>query len=283
MAISSGSLLFASLLRVSRRIIKKEEFLIPVIENLPKEKSLPLTSEEYKDELRFAVQEFIEASGRLKSDRFLMATEYSPITRRQMKQGWRYLRRLVREGTETELDLEETVRQIGYQGFLLKPVLIPPRINRTKLILLADNDGSMNPFQKLSSQLTETAQLAGRLGKTDIYYFHNCPDQYIYYDNLHLEGVSIDEFLKQSASRKAVALIFSDAGAARGGENLERIKLTRKFLDKLKQGVRYIVWLNPMPRKRWTGTTAAEIAQLVPMFEVSRQGFLGAINTLRGR
>ena len=280
---SSGTLLFVLLLRVIHTRIKKEEFLIPVIENLPKEKSQPLTFEEDKDELQFALKQFIEASGRLKSDRFLRAKEYSPITRRQMKQGWRYLRRLVREGPETELDLEETVKQIGHQGFLLKPVLIPPRINRTKLILLADKDGSMRPFHKLSSHLAETARLAGRLGKADIYYFHNCPDQYIYHDPLFLEGESIDEFLKQSSSRQTVVLIFSDAGAARGGDNRERYELTRQFLDKLRQRVRYMVWLNPMPCTRWSGTTAAEIAQLVPMFEVSRQGFLGAINVLRGR
>ncbi|MEH1892074.1 MAG: hypothetical protein V7K92_22360, partial [Nostoc sp.] len=44
-----------------------------------------------------------------------------------------------------------------------------------------------------------------------------------------------------------------------------------------------IAWLNPMATERWFGTTAGEIARLMPMFEVSRQGFDGAIDVLRGR
>ena len=78
-------------------------------------------------------------------------------------------------------------------------------------------------------------------------------------------------------------LIFSDAGAARGGYSEERYELTKKFLAQIKQRVRYIAWLNPMPRKRWANTTAADITRLVPMFEVSRRGLQDAIGVLRGR
>ena len=77
--------------------------------------------------------------------------------------------------------------------------------------------------------------------------------------------------------------IFSDAGAARGGYSEERYELTKEFLAQLKQRLRYIAWLNPMPRSRWLGTTAGEIARLVPMFEVSRLGLQDAIGVLRGR
>ncbi|MEW6496164.1 MAG: hypothetical protein AB1589_27140, partial [Cyanobacteriota bacterium] len=54
---------------------------------------------------------------------FLLTSDYFPVTRRQMKQSWRYLRRPVREGIPTELDIEATVHQIGQQGVLLEPVL----------------------------------------------------------------------------------------------------------------------------------------------------------------
>ncbi|NWF61469.1 MAG: hypothetical protein HXY43_20010 [Fischerella sp.] len=78
-------------------------------------------------------------------------------------------------------------------------------------------------------------------------------------------------------------LIFSDAGAARGGLSLERLELTEKFLNQLKQKARYIAWLNPMAKERWFGTTAGEIAPLVPMFDFSHQGLDGVIDVLRGR
>ena len=75
----------------------------------------------------------------------------------------------------------------------------------------------------------------------------------------------------------------SDAGAARSNYNPERIECTQRFIEQLRQSVRYYAWLNPMPNDSWQGTTAGEIARFVPMFEMSPQGFNAAINTLRGR
>jgi uncharacterized protein len=61
-------------------------------------------------------------------------TDYLPVTQRQMQQSWRYLRRFVREGTPTELDVEATVRQMAQSGMLLDPVLVPPRRSQTELL-----------------------------------------------------------------------------------------------------------------------------------------------------
>ncbi|NEQ87468.1 MAG: hypothetical protein F6K26_47890 [Moorea sp. SIO2I5] len=217
------------------------------------------------------------------SDRIVITTGYSPVTRRQMKQSWRYLRGLVREGAKTELDIEATVNQIGRQGLLLEPVFISPRVNRTELLLLIDQGGSMIPFHRLSDRLTETALQTGRWGKTTIYYFHNCPVDYLYHDRDQLEAESISRILSQLAVQWTVVLMFSDGGAARGGLNPQRIELTKAFLGQLKQQVRAMAWLNPMPCNRWTGTTAGEIRPLVPMFEFSREGLQNAINVLRVR
>ena len=213
---------------------------------------------------------------------FLLSSDYFPVTRRQMKQSWRYLRRPIREGIPTELDIEATVHQIGQEGVFLEPVLVPRRINRTELLLLIDQDGSMVPFHALSHRLAETAVRGGRLGKAGIYYFHNCPMDYLYHDSYHQEAEAIDDMLPRLPQRTTV-LIFSDAGATRGGYSEERIELTEKFLTQLKQRVRYIAWLNPIPQKRWFGTTADEIADLVPMFEMTRRGLQDAIAVLRGR
>jgi uncharacterized protein with von Willebrand factor type A (vWA) domain len=214
---------------------------------------------------------------------FTETNEYFSITRRQMKQSWRYLRQIVREGSPTELDIEATINQIGRQGLLLDPVLVPRRVNRTQLLLIIDQDGSMSPFHDLSNYLAEAALRGGRLGKANIYYFHNCPIEYLYYDPNHLTFESIDDILAHLQFKYVAVLFVSDAGAARGGFNPERIKLTAKFLEKIKQRIRYIAWLNPIPRSRWTGTTAGEIARLVPMFELNRKGLDNAISVLRGK
>jgi uncharacterized protein with von Willebrand factor type A (vWA) domain len=223
-----------------------------------------------------------QTQGKL-GDRFLLSTDYLPVTQRQMKQSWRHLRRMVREGLATELDVEATVHRIAHDGMLLNPVLVARRTNRTELVLLIDQDGSMVPFHSLSARLVETALRGGRLGKAGAYYFHNCPVDYLYNDPMHQEAEPIEEVLRGFQRDRTAVLIFSDAGAARGGLSLERAELTATFLQQLKQQVRYIAWLNPMPKPRWNTSTAREIALQVPMFEATRQGLDEAIDALRGR
>jgi hypothetical protein len=218
----------------------------------------------------------------LKRPRYSLLTEYFPVTRRQMKQCWRYLRRPVREGVPIELDVEATVAKMGREGILLKPVLMPPRSNRTDLVLMIDQEGSMVPFHELSRQLVETAQRGGRLRQTRVLYFHDYPDDYLYRHPAMLNAQPISEVLEEIGER-AVVLIVSDAGAARGNFDQERVESTKVWIEQLQQSVRYCAWLNPMPNEWWRHTTAGEIARLLPMFEMSRQGMNAAISVLRGR
>lgn len=218
----------------------------------------------------------------LKRPRYSLLTEYFPVTKRQMNQSWRYLRRPVREGAATELDVEATVEKMGRECFLLEPVLVPPRTNRTDLVLIIDQEGSMVPFHALSRQLMETAERGGRLGQTRVFYFHDYVDEYLYRHPALLNAQPIDEVLAEVGQR-AVVLIVSDAGAARGNFDSERVKRTQEWIEQLQRSVRYTAWLNPMPNESWLHTTAGEIVRFVPMFEMSRQGMNAAISVLRGR
>ncbi|WP_414518427.1 hypothetical protein [Nostoc sp. PCC 9305] len=238
-----------------------------------------------EDEVQ-AVKAVLETTSRneeIVSSRLILTSEYLPVTERQMKQIWRYLRHPVREGPKIELDMAATIHQIGCQGLLLEPVFIPRRVNKSELLLLIDQDGSMVPFHSLSRRLAETALRGGRLGKSGIYYFHNCPIEYLYHDPHHQQAELITNIVTHICSNRTAVLIFSDAGAVRGRYSDERYELTQQFIAQIKQRVRYVAWLNPMPRKRWLGTTAAEIAHFVPMFEFSHQGLQDAIAVLRGR
>jgi len=213
---------------------------------------------------------------------FTLRQDYFPVTRRQMKQSWRYLRRPIREGVPTELDLDATVQKILRDGILSAPVLVPRRTNRTDLILLVDRQGSMVPFHQLSQQLIETAERGGRLRQTNVYYFHNCPDRLLFQNSALWQGRAMETVLAE-AGRGAVILIVSDAGAARGFYNSQRIETTRDFIEQLRRSLRYFAWLNPMPEETWRGTTAEEIAKIAPMLSLNRQGLNDAIAILRGR
>jgi uncharacterized protein with von Willebrand factor type A (vWA) domain len=215
--------------------------------------------------------------------RFILSGDYFPITSRQLKQSWRYLRSLAREGPATELDVEATIDQVGHTGHLVEPVMRPPRLNRTELLLLVDQGGSMTPFEDLGDTLVQTARKGGRLGRAGVYYFNNYPEGYLFQDKAFSNPFALQKILDRLPRERTVALIFSDAGAARGGLSSERRDQTAVFLRQLQTGVRRVAWINPMPNARWQGTTAGLIARLVPMFECNRRGFDEAIDVLRGR
>ncbi|WP_235006847.1 hypothetical protein [Calothrix rhizosoleniae] len=262
--------------RMTQQPVGDNTFVEEATPNLPASRVTSKLIQTREDEIQ-VVKSVLRATNKH------LTRDFFPITQRQMKQMWRYLRRPVREGKATELDVEATVNQIGHKGILLEPVLVPPRVNRAELLLLIDQDGSMVPFHTLSHRLAETALRGGRLGSAGIYYFHNCPVEYLYRDPYHQQGELVSDIVTHVCSEQTAVLIFSDAGAARRGYSEERYKLTKEFLAQLQQQVRYIAWLNPMPRKRWFGTTADKIVRLVPMFEVSRAGLQDAISVLRGR
>jgi len=210
------------------------------------------------------------------------AADYLPVTSRQIKQSWRLLRRPVCQGTLQKLDVAATVEKICRQGILLQPVLMPRYVNRVKLVLLVDQGGSMMPFHHLSRQLIDKALRGGNIEQTSVYYFYNYPEKYLYSAPTRIKAQLTTNAL-ESIGEKAGVFIVSDAGAARGNYNPERVEYTQKFIKQLRQSVRYYAWLNPMPNDSWQDTTAGEIARFVPMFEMSRQGLNAAINTLRGR
>lgn len=215
--------------------------------------------------------------------RFWRNSHYLPITQRQMKRSWQYLSRPVREGVATQFDIEATIERIGQEGLFLEPVLVPPRTNRAELMLLIDQDGSMVPFHKLTERLITTAQRGGRFAKVHIYYFHNCPVGHLYQDAICLENISFQKVFGELHFNDLSALIVSDAGANRNGYNPYRIEKTKNFLTILSRHVRHTAWINPVPKERWSGNTAAAVAKIVPMFSCNRPGLDKAIEILRGR
>jgi uncharacterized protein with von Willebrand factor type A (vWA) domain len=215
--------------------------------------------------------------------------DYFPLTQREMKQCWRFLRRPIREGIPTELDIKGTIAKVSQEGILTTPVLRPQRINRADLMLLVDQKGSMVPFHPLSRQLIETAQRDGKLRQANVHYFQNCSEydesgqSYILFQQPTLFQPVLLKNLFTTVNHRTAALIISDAGSARGWYDGDRVKKTEQFLEQLTKSVRYLAWLNPMPDEYWRGTSAEAISQLIPMFPLSRRGFNNAIALLQGR
>lgn len=233
-------------------------------------------------------------------DSRLLRTEYLPVTERQMKQSWRFLRRMVREGPAVEIDVPATVDKLVRDGFLLTPVLRPRRINKAALLLLLDQKGSMVPFKAFANRLAITAQETGHLAQLAVYHFHNCPpvppnaaqalpgdfyqEHLVFQKPQCVAPQPVSEALREFGPTLPGVVIFSDAGAARGGWSQERIESTATFIFQLRAlGLERIAWVNPMPASRWENSSAAEIASFVPMLSLDAEQMNEAVNVLSGR
>ena len=82
----------------------------------------------------------------------------------------------------------------------------------------------------------------------------------------------------------ALFLYFAYLVGTTGQTPGKRVAGTREFLHSVRGQWNMLAWLNPMPRRRWAGTSAQRIA-LDPgctMFEFSEDGLTCAVDALRG-
>lgn len=194
---------------------------------------------------------------------------------------WRRYRRGTRGGPRTELDIDATVEERCRRGLLLRPACRPRRSNAARLLILADTSPSMDPWRPFLASLAESLPF-GRLARAETGYFSNLPRRQLYARPDLRDPQPLGDVLRHFNG--AGLLIVSDAGSARGYLNRRRANQTADLLDELLTHCPAIVWLNPMPRARWAGTTAELIAAnaRVPMLPLDATHLLRAIDILRG-
>jgi len=194
---------------------------------------------------------------------------------------WRRYRAAMRAGPKTELDVAATVAEQCRRGYLAEPVLVPARRNQARLVLLIDVSPSMQPWEEFSRTLVESLR-RGRLGAAHVYYFHNSPHERLYESATLSDPVTLKEALGRHES--STLMLVSDAGAARGARNAARAAEANEFWKHVREQWQPAVWMNPMPRARWSGTTADEVARLrgLNMLELNEERLVTAVDVLRG-
>jgi uncharacterized protein len=197
---------------------------------------------------------------------FLHTDDYFPLTRRIILKGWQYLRRKEPAGYKNKVDIEKTVLKIAQTGLFLEPAYEIGFENKHNAVLIfADVRGSMVAFHELTRHLIEIAGTdeAGHRN-VPVYYFQNYPVGYVFRESNMSNPVKLADVLVNAHSQYTIAVIISDAGAARGNPDPERCELrktqTMKFIDQIAKSTSHIVWLNPMPKHRWENTAAEKIA-----------------------
>lgn len=196
---------------------------------------------------------------------------------------WRRFRLAQRSGPKVELDIDATVAEKCRSGTLVEPVLLPARCNQARLLVLFDASPSMAPWQHMGKAVADSLGRA-RLGHAAFYYFNNDPGEGLFDSERLMRPHSMQEVVRRHAD--CALLVVSDAGAARGRMDRERVRATQSFADAARRVAWWpIAWVNSMPRERWSTSSAARIAALpgITMFELTEDGMVQAIDHLRGK
>jgi hypothetical protein len=194
---------------------------------------------------------------------------------------WRRFRRMTRSGARTELDLDATIAERLSRGVIDRPVLRARRVNRARLLLLADASASMAPWRPFLDALEDSVRLS-RLQSAELWYFTNLPRPTLFRTADLTSAMPAAKIFERFGG--ASVLIVSDSGAARGALVSRRVTRTTEFLADINRRMQSIVWVNPLPRQRWEGTTAGAVAATkgIAFFPLESTSMIRAVDVLRG-
>jgi uncharacterized protein len=160
-----------------------------------------------------------------------------------------------------------------------------------------DSGGSMLPYSRLCNQLFTAVNKTNHFKDLQIFYFHNCIYDWLYYDSNCSHGNYIEtDYILRSCDPDYRVIIVGDGSMAPS-------ELTRpggvidwylhndipglQWLQRLRQRFDYSVWLNPIPARYWDWTEGAftikTIGKVFPMDELTVEGLERSISKLKSR
>lgn len=199
---------------------------------------------------------------------------------RQMQVALRKLRAFTREGADDELDLEATIDATAKNAGELDVKTRPPRRPNTRVILLMDVGGSMDPHALVASRLLSAASKATHWREFRQYYFHNCIYGHVYKDERFQEAIRVRDLLAECGPHYKLVIV-GDALMApyelmQVGGSLDLGEENRLegigWLALLKRHFERSAWLNPEPEKYWSGNTVEAIRGVFDMFPLTVSG-----------
>lgn len=218
---------------------------------------------------------------------------------RQVEVALRKLRAFAREGAERELDIDATIDETARNAGELEIVTRPPRRPNTRVILMMDVGGSMDPYAHLVSQLFSAAKRSTHWKELRTYYFHNCVYGKVYKTEGFQDPIRVRDLVHECGKHYKLVFV-GDASmapyellgsASYGGEDANVPGVS--WLAMLREHFERSVWLNP----EMTGpvdddgaaarfgyqSTVDVVRGIFPMFPLTLAGLDDAIKELLGK
>ena len=208
---------------------------------------------------------------------------------RNIKVALRRLRRFAREGSELELNLEDTIHKTAANAGMLDIRMQPERHNKVKVLLLMDVGGTMDEHIHRVEELFSAAK--GEFKHLEFYYFHNCVYDFVWKNNRRRFAEKMPTWDVIRKYNKDYKLIFvGDATMSpyeilQPGGSVEYMneEAGAEWLSRLTNAFPKYAWINPEPQGVWQyRQSIALIQQLVHqrMFPLSLSGLEGAMRLL---
>jgi hypothetical protein len=235
------------------------------------------------------------AGGRGGAMRTADARKYRPyrsdlvLDVRQIEVALRKLRAFAREGAERELDIDGTIDATAKNAGELEIVTRPPRRPNTRVILMMDVGGSMDPYSHLVSQLFSAAKRSTHWKELRTYYFHNAVYGRVFKTESFQEPVNIRDLVNECGKHYKLVLVgdasmasYELLGSSGFGDDGQIPAIA--WLWGLRDHFEKSVWLNPDDPGSWSHPTVDAIRSIYPMFPLTLEGLGEAIGELvRGR
>ena len=190
---------------------------------------------------------------------------------RNLKVALRRLRKLVREGSDEELDLPGTIRATAHNGGYLDLQMQRTRTNRVKVLLFLDVGGSMDDHVRQVEELFSAAR--SELEHLEHFYFHNCLYERVWRDNRARWDDTIPTFELLRTYGEDYRVIFVGDASMGPYEITEPGGSVEHFNEEpgatwMRRVVAHwpkSIWLNPVPAAWWRHTYS--IRQITTLME----------------
>ena len=188
------------------------------------------------------------------------------IGTRSIKVALRRLRQWAREGADSELDLDGTIRATAEHGYLDVKTR-PERRNAVKVLLFLDVGGSMDAHVQLVEELFSAAR--SEFKHLEQYYFHNCLYEGVWRDNKRRWNAQIPTWdVLNTYGSTYKCIVVGDAAmspyeiAIPGGANEHWNKESGEtWLRRALNQWPDTLWINPVPETHWQYTTSTRMIQ----------------------
>jgi len=208
---------------------------------------------------------------------------------RNIKVALRRLRRFAREGSELELDLDDTIHKTAANAGMLDIRMQPERHNKVKVLLLMDVGGTMDEHIHRVEELFSAVK--SEFKHLEFFYFHNCVYDFVWKNNRRRFAEKTPTWDVIRKYNKDYKLIFvGDATMSPyeilqpgGSVEYNNEEAGAEWIQRLTHAFPKNAWINPEPQGVWQyRQSIALIQQLLHqrMFPLSLAGLEGAMRLL---